>query len=151
MESRPCTDEQLAFMDDLGIAHFDEMTTKQASDLIDAELEKETPDGPATSTQIAIIRSLAAAAHIPLTISSSPTRRDAACLTRRVSWNSSILSREGDPTNGRLTPFGKPFAKELLDESTPEERRLANAEAQMQIANVEQTFGSIVAGNGRCR
>src|SRR5207247_8564540 len=72
-------------------------------------------------------------------------------LTRRVSWNSSILSREGNSTNGRLTPFGKPFVKELLDESTPEERRLANAEAQMQIANVEQTFGSIVAGNGRCR
>ena len=72
-------------------------------------------------------------------------------LTRRVSWNSSILSREGNSTNGRLTPFGKPFAKELLDESTPEERRLVNAEAQMQMANVEQTFGSIVAGNGRCR
>ena len=84
MESRPCTDKQRAFMDDLEIAHFDEMTTKQASDLIDAELEKETPDGPATSTQIAIIRSLAAAAHIPLTISSSPTRRDAACEIRAL-------------------------------------------------------------------
>src|SRR5207247_9102318 len=78
MESRPCTDKQRAFMDDLEIAHFDEMTTKQASDLIDAELDKETPDGPATS-QIAIIRSLAAATRIQPTTSDSATRRDAAC------------------------------------------------------------------------
>lgn len=54
MESRPSTDKQRAFMDDLGIAHFDGMTTKEASGLIDAELSKETPDGPVTSTQIAI-------------------------------------------------------------------------------------------------
>ena len=31
MESRLSTDKQRAFMDDLGIAHFDGMTTKQAS------------------------------------------------------------------------------------------------------------------------
>ena len=31
-----------------GITHFDGMTTREASDLIDAELAKETPDGPAT-------------------------------------------------------------------------------------------------------
>jgi len=48
IESRPCTDKQRAFMDDLGITHFDGMTTREASDLIDAELAKETPDGPAT-------------------------------------------------------------------------------------------------------
>jgi hypothetical protein len=79
MESRPSTDKQKAFMDDLGIAHFDGMTTREASDLIDAELSKEAPDGPATSTQIAIIRSLAAAAQIQVTISGLPTRHDAAC------------------------------------------------------------------------
>ena len=79
MESRPRTDKQRAFMDDLGIAHFDGMTTREASDLIDTELAKETPDGPATPKQIAIIRSLAAAARIQPTISYSPTRRDAAC------------------------------------------------------------------------
>lgn len=79
MESRPSTDKQRAFMDDLGIAHFDGMTTKEASGLIDAELSKETPDGPVTSTQIAIIRRLAAAAQIPVTISGLLTRRDAAC------------------------------------------------------------------------
>jgi hypothetical protein len=79
IESRPCTDKQRAFMDDLGITHFDGMTTREASDLIDAELAKETPDGPATPKQIAIIRSLAAATRIQPTISDSPTRRDAAC------------------------------------------------------------------------
>jgi hypothetical protein len=64
-------------MDDLGIAHFDAITIKEASDLIEAELAKETPDGPATPKQIAIVRALAAAGEIELTIS-SPTRRDVA-------------------------------------------------------------------------
>jgi hypothetical protein len=46
MESRPSTDKQRAFMDDWGIAHFDGMTTKEASDVIDAQLSKETPNDP---------------------------------------------------------------------------------------------------------
>jgi hypothetical protein len=54
-------------------------------------------------------------------------------------------------TKGRLAGFGKAFARGLFDESTPEAQRLANAEVQTQMANVKQTFGSIVAGNGRCR
>jgi len=78
MDSRPCTEKQRLFMDDLGIVHFDSMTIKKASDLIEAELTKETPDGPATQ-QIAIVRALAAGAKLEPTISSSPTRRDAAC------------------------------------------------------------------------
>jgi hypothetical protein len=78
MESRPCTDKQRLFMDDLGIAHFDGMTVMEASDLIEAELSKETADGPATPKQIAIVRALAAAGKIELSIS-SPTRRDVAC------------------------------------------------------------------------
>ena len=49
MESRPCTEKQRLFMDDLGIEHFDGMTAKEASEAIDAELAKETPDGPANS------------------------------------------------------------------------------------------------------
>jgi len=77
MDSQPCTDKQRSFMDDLGIAHFDAITIKEASDLIEAELAKETPDGPATPKQIAIVRALAAAGEIELTIS-SPTRRDVA-------------------------------------------------------------------------
>jgi len=56
MDSRPCTDKQRSFMDDLGIVHFDGITAKEASDLIDAELAKDTPDGPATLKQIAIAR-----------------------------------------------------------------------------------------------
>jgi hypothetical protein len=56
MDSRPCTDKQRSFMDDLGIVHFDGITAKVASDLIDAELAKDTPDGPATLKQIAIAR-----------------------------------------------------------------------------------------------
>src|SRR6266498_611934 len=79
MESRPCTEKQRSFMDDLGIVHFDGMTAKEASDLIDAELSRETPDGPATPTQIAILRALAAAAELKSTISPPPTRRDVAC------------------------------------------------------------------------
>jgi hypothetical protein len=59
MESRPCSDRPRSFMDDLGIADFDGMTAKEASDLIDAELAKDTPDGPATPKQIAIARALA--------------------------------------------------------------------------------------------
>ena len=77
MDSRPCTDKQRSFMDDLGIAHFDAMTIKEASDLIDAELAGESPDGPATPKQIAIVRALAAAGKIKLIIS-SPTRRETA-------------------------------------------------------------------------
>ena len=77
MESRPCTDRQRSFMDDLGIVHFDGMTAKEASDLIDAELAKDTPDGPATPKQIAIARALAAACKLELVISSL-TRREAA-------------------------------------------------------------------------
>jgi hypothetical protein len=46
--------------------------------MIDAELAKETPDSPATPKQIAILRALAAAAKLKLTISNSLTRRDAA-------------------------------------------------------------------------
>lgn len=77
MESRPCTEKQRLFMDDLGIVHFDGMTIKEASDLIDAELSGQNPDGPATPKQIAIVRALAAAGEIELSIS-SPTRRDVA-------------------------------------------------------------------------
>jgi hypothetical protein len=77
MGSRPCTDKQRLFMDDLGIAHFDGMTLKEASDLIEAELAGQTPDGPATPKQIAIVRALAAAGKIELNIS-SPRRRDVA-------------------------------------------------------------------------
>jgi hypothetical protein len=76
IESRPCTDKQRSFIDDLGIVHFDGMTAKEASDLI-AELAKDTPDGPATPKQIAIARALAAACKLELEIS-SPTRREAA-------------------------------------------------------------------------
>ena len=64
-------------MDDLRIVHFDGMTIKEASDLIEAELAKESPDGAATPKQIAIVRALAAAGKIELSIS-SPTRRDVA-------------------------------------------------------------------------
>src|SRR5712691_8780528 len=78
MESRPCTERQRLFIDDLGIVHFDGMPVKEASDLIEAELARETPDGPATPKQIAIVCALAAADKIELIIS-SPTRRDAAC------------------------------------------------------------------------
>jgi hypothetical protein len=77
MDSRPCTNKQRSFMDDLGIAHSDAMTIKEASDLIDAELAGENPDGPATPKQITIVRGLAAAGKIKLTIS-SPTRRETA-------------------------------------------------------------------------
>jgi hypothetical protein len=77
MESRPCTDSQRSFMDDLGVVHFDGMTAKEASDSIDAELAKDTPDGTATPKQIAIVRALAAASKLELDIS-SPTRREAA-------------------------------------------------------------------------
>ena len=45
MDSRPYTEKQRLFMDDLGIAHFDGMTIKEASDLIDSELSQQTPDG----------------------------------------------------------------------------------------------------------
>ena len=78
MDSRPCTEKQRLFMEDLGIVHSDGITVKEASGLIEAELAKETPDGPATPKQIAIVRALAAAGKIELTIS-SPTRRDVAC------------------------------------------------------------------------
>jgi uncharacterized protein DUF4339 len=77
MDSRPCTDKQRLFMDDLGIVHFDGMTVKQASDMIDSELSQETPDGPATPKQIAILRALARASKIEVSISSR-TRRDVA-------------------------------------------------------------------------
>jgi hypothetical protein len=55
------------------------MTIKEASDAIDVELAKETPDGPATPKRIAIIRAVAAAAKVQVTIASSPTQMDAAC------------------------------------------------------------------------
>jgi hypothetical protein len=77
MDSRPCSDKQRLFMDDLGIAHFDGMTIKQASDLIDSELSQQTPDGPATPKQIVILRALARAGRIEVSISSR-TRRDVA-------------------------------------------------------------------------
>jgi len=60
-------------MDDLGIVHFEGMTAKEASDLIDAELAKDTPDGPATPKQIAIACALAAACKLEL-VMSSPCR-----------------------------------------------------------------------------
>jgi hypothetical protein len=78
MASRPCTDKQQSFMDDLGIAHFDTMTMKEASDLIDAELARETPDGPATAAQLAIIKRLATEHGVRLTISSPVSRREVA-------------------------------------------------------------------------
>jgi hypothetical protein len=78
MESRPCTDRQRSFMDDLGIAHFDGMTAKEASDLIDAELARETPDGPATAAQLASIKRLAAEHGVRLNISSPVLRREVA-------------------------------------------------------------------------
>lgn len=77
MESRPCTEKQRLFMDDLGIGHFDGVTIKEASDLIDAELSGQNPDGSATPKQIAIVRALAAAGGIELDMS-SPTRRNIA-------------------------------------------------------------------------
>jgi len=77
MDSRPYTEKQRLFMDDLGIAHFDGMTIKEASDLIDSELSQKTPDGPATPKQIAIVRALARVGKIEVSISSR-TRRDVA-------------------------------------------------------------------------
>ena len=79
MESRPCTEKQRLFMDDLGIAHFDGMTIKEASDLIDAELSGANPDGPPTPKQITTVRVLAAAARMNDRSFVLPqTRRDAA-------------------------------------------------------------------------
>jgi len=78
MDSRPCTDKQRSFMDDLGISHFDEMTIREASDLIDAELSGDTPDAPATRTQILIIPQLAADRALSLTISPPFSRREVA-------------------------------------------------------------------------
>jgi hypothetical protein len=78
MDSRPCTEKQLLFMDDLGIVHLDGMTIKEASDLIDAERSGETPDGLATPKQMAMLRALAAAAKLDDLPVSSPTRQEAA-------------------------------------------------------------------------
>ena len=64
-------------MDDLEIVHSDATTVKEACDMIDAELARETPDGPARAKQIAIARALAAAAKVELVIS-APMRREAA-------------------------------------------------------------------------
>ena len=79
MGSRPCRDKQRAFMDDLGIAHFERTTLKEAADLIDTELARDTPDGPATRVQIAIMKRLAAERRFDLTISPPFSRRDVAC------------------------------------------------------------------------
>jgi len=79
MGSRPCTDKQRAFMDDLGVAHFETTTLKEASDLIEIELARDTPDGPATRVQLATMKRLAAERHFDLTISPPFSRRDVAC------------------------------------------------------------------------
>jgi hypothetical protein len=79
MDSRPRTDKQRSFMDDLGISHFDGMTTREASDLIAAELAKDTPDGPATPVQIMTMKRLADERHLGLTVSPPFSRRDVAC------------------------------------------------------------------------
>jgi hypothetical protein len=78
------------------------------------------------------------------------------CSTTGFCYITRVRARVGNHNysqlaKGRLAPFGKAFARGLFDESTPEAQRLANAEVQTQIANVKQTFGSIVAGNCRRR
>ncbi len=80
-------------MDDLGIADFDGMTAKEASDLIDAELAKDTPDGPATPKQIAIAPALAAACKLKLVVS-SPTRREAASEIQALRCAADISRKE---------------------------------------------------------
>jgi hypothetical protein len=54
------------------------MTIKEASDLIDAERSGETPDGPATPKQMAMLRALAGTAKLDDLPVSSPMRREAA-------------------------------------------------------------------------
>jgi hypothetical protein len=78
MDSRPCTDKQRSFMDDLGISHHPGMTTKEASDRIDSELAGEGPDGPATPSQLAILAALARAGNFESMVPSASSRRTAA-------------------------------------------------------------------------
>lgn len=95
MDSRPCTEKQQLFMDDLGIVHFEGMTIKEASDLIDVERSGTNPDGPATPKQIAIIRALVKMAKAGPTISlSAPMRRDAACEIQALRCAVAMSQRE---------------------------------------------------------
>src|SRR5206468_4010229 len=70
-------------------------------------------------------------------------------LTRRVTWNSSILSREGDPTNGRLTPFGKPFVKELLEGGTIGEGGLGGGGGMSLVGGLAGTAAPSTGTAGR--
>jgi hypothetical protein len=58
MDLRKVTDRQAQLMDMLGLPHSPEMSRQAASDLIGAELNGETIDGPATAHQMDLIRKL---------------------------------------------------------------------------------------------
>jgi hypothetical protein len=69
---------------------------KEASDLIDPELAKDTPDGSATPKQIAIARALAAACKLEL-VMLSPTRREAASEIQALRCVADISRKESWP------------------------------------------------------
>lgn len=73
LQSRPASDKQREFIAELGLSCPITASLKRASEIIESELARDAPDGPASAYQLNLLRKLGAPADRGL------SRRDAAC------------------------------------------------------------------------